>query len=290
MKNTVSLKTNVPKKIGTLYGVLLASFFASTHALALQEAAPYTNAIRYDLSGRVTGTIAPDPDGSGPLGYLATRNTYNVTTGTLEKIETGGLSTWLNESYDPLLNWSGFFNIVSTKIMTYDTYGRMVSTRVQGSNNSVASLTEVSYDERSRVQCKVQRLNSVSPQGNACTGTQGPTPDRISKYTYNNFDQVLTEQRALGTAIAQTYVTNTYRGRLLTSQTDANGNFTWIDYDSSFRLWRRYYPSKITKREENPLDFVEYKYDLNGNAIYERKRNGAVINRQYQSPRCCLQL
>jgi RHS repeat-associated protein len=270
------MNKHLSKKIAALYCLLLASFFASTHALALQEAAPYTQAIRYDLSGRVTGTIAPDPDGAGPLGFLATRNAYSATTGLLEKTETGWLSVWFNESYSPQ-SWSGF-TIISTKIMTYDTYGRVVSTRVQGTDSSVASLTEVSYDERSRVQCKAQRLNSVSPQGNACTGIQGTSPDRISKYTYDDFDQVLTEQRAFGTALAQTYVTNTYTGRLLTSQTDANGNFTKLDYDSSFRLWHMYYPSKTTKGAENPQDFTEYRYNLNGNKTYERKRNGAAIN------------
>lgn len=43
---------------------------------------------------------------------------------------------------------------------------------------------------------------------------------------------MLTEERAVGTSLAQTYVTNTYAGRgKLTSQTDANGNRTELRYD-----------------------------------------------------------
>jgi RHS repeat-associated protein len=270
MKNILSLKTVA------LYFALLASFFVSTHAFALQEAAPYTKAIRYDVGGRVTGTIAPDPDGSGPLSFLATRNTYNATTGVLERTETGWLSTWLNESYDPQ-SWSGF-NITSTKIFTYDEYGRAVSTALVGSDARVASLTEVNYDDKNRVLCKAQRLNTVSPQGNPCVGTQGVTPDRISKYTYNDFDLLVTEERAVGTALAQTYVKNLYAGRLLAGQTDANGNFTNLGYDEAFRLSHVFYPSKTVRGAANYDDFNEYKYDANNNKIFERKRNGAVIN------------
>jgi hypothetical protein len=41
----------------------------------------------------VTGTIAPDPDGAGPLPFPAVRNTYDAA-GRLTLVETGTLSAW----------------------------------------------------------------------------------------------------------------------------------------------------------------------------------------------------
>ena len=48
---------------------------------------PFTTAYRYNLQGQVTGTISPDPDGSGPLRYLATRTNYDR--GLVAKVESG---------------------------------------------------------------------------------------------------------------------------------------------------------------------------------------------------------
>ncbi len=61
-------------------------------ALAQSSPSAFTSAIRYDLAGHVTGTIAPDPDGSGLLHYAAVRNTYDAD-GRLIRVEKGELAS-----------------------------------------------------------------------------------------------------------------------------------------------------------------------------------------------------
>src|SRR4051812_16005794 len=85
--------------IGALFGM-------SREAQAQSSPSPYTYATRYDVLGRVTGTIAPDPDGSGLLAYAASRNTYDAA-GRVVKVETGELSSWASESTPPA-SWAGF--------------------------------------------------------------------------------------------------------------------------------------------------------------------------------------
>ena len=51
------------------------ALIGAQHASAQQAAAAFTHATRVNGAGQVTGTIAPDPDGSGLLGFKATRNT-----------------------------------------------------------------------------------------------------------------------------------------------------------------------------------------------------------------------
>ncbi|MFD1218364.1 RHS repeat-associated core domain-containing protein [Microbulbifer celer] len=268
--------------------LLLAGLWAIA-ANAAQVELPYTAVSRYSPGGQLLGTIAPDPDGAGPLHYAATRYTYG-TSGTtkrlLLKVESGELSTWLDETVAPA-SWPGFSVFITTQY-TYDTYGRKVTERVIGKNGQAESLTQFSYDTWNRVECKAVRMNPASYDllpASACTlGAEGSYgPDRIHRYTYDTLDQVLTEERAVGTALQQTYVTNTYDHRLLTSQTDANGNRTELRYDGYARLQRRVYPSPVTAGAVNESDYNEYGYDDNGNLTHERKRNGASITNTYDN-------
>ena len=189
---------------------------------------PFTTAYRYNLQGQVTGTISPDPDGSGPLRYLATRTTYER--GLVAKVESGELQSWVNDDVAPA-NWesvSGFTRFVITEY-SYDQYGRETAERVKrGDTGETESVIQYNYDGASRVLCKAVRMNkdAFGSLPGACeqSAQSSHGPDRITRYTYDNLDQVLTEERGVGTALPQTYVRNVYGGRLLLSQTDANGN------------------------------------------------------------------
>ena len=255
---------------------------------------PYLTATRYNLGRQVTGTIKPDPDGAGPLLYPATRNTYGTsgaTRGLLLRVESGELPVWLNESVDPAA-WDAYgFVPYLTREYTYDVYGRIRTEALIGADDVTEALTQYSYDDWGRVRCKAVRMNKNAygslPQSACDLGPEGDFgPDRIHRYTYDEFDQVLTEERAVGTSLAQTYVTNTYAGRgKLTSQTDANGNRTELRYDEGglWRLQRRVHPSPTTPGTVNENDFNAYTYDLNGNVITEQKRNGTVITNTYDA-------
>jgi RHS repeat-associated protein len=241
----------------------------------------YKTEMRYNLAGQVTGIVNPDPDYVGPLNSFAVRNTYNAE-GLLAKVEKG-------EVYNPTgaaEAWT-YRSIASTALYAYDVYGRKATVTVIGKNGAAEALTQYNYDSSSRVNCMAVRMNpaAYSSLPDACDlGSQGSFgPDRITQYTYDGFDQVLTEQRAVKTSLAQTYVTNTYEGRLLKTQTDANGNKTELRYDASYRLQRRVYPSPATIGSLNEADYNEFFYDLNGNVTDERKRDGKHLLYSYDN-------
>src|SRR5258708_4670719 len=68
---------------------------------AQTSASPYTTGYRYDAASRLVGAILPDPDGSGPIHYAATRNTYSPTLGVLTRIEKGELLNWQDQTVPP---------------------------------------------------------------------------------------------------------------------------------------------------------------------------------------------
>lgn len=265
---------------------------------ATQEAAPYTKGIRYNLAKQVTGTLDPDPDGAWALHYHAIRNTYSDANGLLLKVENGELANWQNESIKPS-DWTGF-TVYSSKTYGYDSYGRKTLETTFDKNNVVRAMTEFSYDEDNHVKCVAARM-TLSATGNACSSNNlsGSDPDRITQYTYDARDQVLTERRAVGTTIAQTYVTNTYvpvsnyyngyygtasSGNRLATQTDANGNTTTLTYDDHLRLSSMIYPSTAKgSGQPNPADHVDFTYDLNCNIQTERKRSGASFTYNYDA-------
>ena len=92
----------------------------------------YTSATRYDAMGRVTGTIAPDPDGAGALKHLATRTTYDGR-GLPTKVETGVLSAWQSEAVAPA-SWGAAFTVHNKVETAYDGLGRKTSEKASGSS------------------------------------------------------------------------------------------------------------------------------------------------------------
>jgi YD repeat-containing protein len=119
-------------------------------------ALPYTTSTRYDADGQVTGTIAPDPDGSGPLPIPAVRNTYDPA-GRLTRVEEGSLSGWHSHATAPI-HWPGFtaHKIVDT---LYDALDRKTRVAVSGAGVA-ASVTEYSYDLRGLVKWILSRSGS----------------------------------------------------------------------------------------------------------------------------------
>ena len=267
--------------------------FASVTIFAAQQEQSYMNAKRYDVAGRVTGTISPDPDSNGTLRLLATRNTYNATTGLLESVESGELANWADENTSPN-DWAGF-TVYRSQSFTYDSYGRKTTVTVKDKSGTPVSLTQTNYDTQNRVNCVAVRMNTTTfnapellPDACLVEDPNASNVDRITQYTYDGLDQILTETRAVDTPIAQTYVTNGYTGRNLTSQTDANGNRTELRYDTNFRLVKMVYPSPTTKNAVNENDFVEFSnFDANGNPQNQRKRNsqgtGELITLAYDN-------
>jgi RHS repeat-associated protein len=267
--------------------VPLASVALTVPAQAQSSPSAYTSATRYDASGRVTGTIAPDPDGGGTLAFAATRMTYD-SAGRLTKRETGELASWQSELTAPA-DWGGFFTVLSSVETTYDALSRKVKEVSKGSDNITVSVTQFSYNAVGRLECTAQRMNPAiygSLPASACTlGTTGSFgPDRIVKNFYDPAGQLLKVQKAYGTALQEDYATYTYspNGKR-TSLTDARGYRASMTYDGYDRQVKWNFPSPTTPGVVSTTDYEEYGYDANGNRTSLRKRDGSTITYQYDS-------
>lgn len=254
-------------------------------AVAQGTASPFTNATRYDPERRVVGTIAPDPDGGGPLGFAATRVTYDAQ-GRQTRVESGELSAWQPESVAPA-NWPGFA-VQQWVDASYDLDGRKTKETV-GAAGGTFAVTQTSYDALDRPTCVAVRMNPATYgalPSSACdlaaTGPQGP--DRVTRNTYTAAGRVAKIERAVGTSLEQDYVAYTYvGGGEIGSVTDANGNRAAYGYDALFRRTKWWLPSSTTVGLTNPNDYEEYGYDANGNRTTLRKRDGRVLTFAYDA-------
>ena len=245
----------------------------------------YTSGVRYDGERHVTGTIAPDPDGAGPLGYAAVRNSYDAN-GRLIRVETGQLAAWQSEAVAPAA-WTGF-SVLGTVDSVYDLDGRRVKESLTGSDGVVKSVTQSSYDTLDRVVCAAVRMDPAqwSGQSDACVPQTGSTngADRITRTLYDATGQVSKVQKAVGTALQQDYVSYTYTGSgKQASVTDANQTRAQYSYDTLDRLVRWTFPSKTTANLASTTDYEDYGYDLNGNRTSLRKRDGRLFTYSYDA-------
>jgi RHS repeat-associated protein len=247
-------------------------------------ASDYTYATRYDAGGRETGSIAPDPDGVGPLAFQAVRNTYDAA-GNLVRVEKGELAAWQSEDVAPS-GWTGF-TVISLVEAAFDANNHKVQETVS-SGGTVQKLTQYGYDVLGRLLCTAVRMDPAQwgSQTDACvpqlTGPNGP--DRITRNEYDAAGQVLKEVRAYGTSLQQDYATYTYspNGKRA-SVTDANGNVASLTYDGLDRQAAWYFPSKTVPGTASTNDYETYGYDANGNRTSFRKRDGTTIGYTYDA-------
>ncbi len=268
--------------------LLAASMVLAAPALAQQVASEFKTSYRYNALGQITGVIKADPDGGGSLRHLAIRATYDGQ-GQLVMVEQGQLATYQSEAIAPQ-QWTGF-TVHQKKFHTYDAAGRRTTeSRADAAGNKV-TLTQYSFDNNDRVVCKAVRMNPSAynslPASACALGPQGQYgPDRITRYTWNGnyLYDLAKEERAVGTALQQTYADYTYdTHNRLNGITDANGNHTLLTYDSRGRVHRVYFPSKTVAGAHNTADFEQYNYDDNDNLTYVRKRDGQVITHDHDN-------
>lgn len=267
---------------------------ACVPAQAQSSPSAYTSATRYDAMSRVTGTIAPDPDGAGPLAYAATRTTYDAA-GRPTKVETGELAAWQSEAVAPaswpsrLASPTTGFQLLSSVETSYDAMDRKTIEMTKGSDDAPVSLVQYSYDAAGRLECTAQRMNPAvygSLPASACNlGTEGSFgPDRITRNSYDAAGQLLKVQKAYGAALQEDYATYTYSltGKR-TSLTDARGYRAEMSYDGHGRQARWHFPSPTTPGVVSTSDYEEYGYDANGNRTSLRKRDGSTITYQHDA-------
>ena len=279
----------------------LAALVGSAAAAGQASPAPYTSAARYDAMGRVTGTIAADPDGAGTGNpHLAVRNSYDAA-GRLTKVETGILSAW--QAGAPS-NWAGF-SVSRTHETLYDSRGRKIrDTLREGAAGTIHTVTQYSYDNLGRLTCTAVRMNPAAfgaLPASACTpgteGTQGP--DRITRNVYDAAGQRIQLREGVGTGIEAAEATWAYspNGRI-TTVIDGNGNRAELHYDPFDRQDRWTFPSTTrptayndatqaaalaSAGNVNAADYEQYRYDANGNRTNLRKRDGRNIAYAYDA-------
>ena len=280
-----------------LLGLLASSTLVPAAAFAQAAPSDFTSATRYDGAQRITGTIAPDPDGAGPLHHLAVRNSYDVA-GRLIRVEKGELTAWMSEDIKPA-DWSLYttFTIAQQTDTAYDAMDRKIREDVS-SGGVTYQVTQYSYDTAGRLECAAVRMNPAafgSLPASACTlGAQGSQgPDRITKNVYDATGQLLQVRKAVGTSIEQAYTTYSYTANGKQEYVvDANGNKARLVYDAYDRQVQWQFPSTgvpggydgstpasalATSGAVNTNDREEYGYDLNGNRTSLRKRDGRVF-------------
>ncbi len=265
-------------------------------------AAPFTSSTRFDAAGRVTGTISPDPDGTGALPHRAVRNGYDPA-GRLTRVETGTLAAWQSEAVAPSA-WTGF-TVLRTAETQYDAMSRKTREWMrEGAAGTIRTLTQYSYDALGRLECTAVRMNPAlfaSPPASACTlGTPGSGgPDRITRNVYDAAGQRLQLREGVGTSDEAAETTSAYNlNGQVTNVVDANGNRAELRYDGHGRQDRWTFPSPTrsgayndatpatalaTAGHVNAADYEEYSYDAHGNRTNLRRRDGRNIAYAYDA-------
>jgi YD repeat-containing protein len=263
---------------------------SSCPGTAPASALPYTRSTRYDSGNRVTGTIAPDPDGAGPLPHPAVRNSYDPA-GRLIRVEEGALAAWQGDNVQPAL-WPGFsvHKFVDT---SYDALDRKTREAVSGIGPGgavTAGVTEYGYDLAGRLKCTAVRMNPdawAAPLSDKCV--PGPAHathgwDRISKTVHDLANRPTQIWDGVGTSLERREAAWTWNANdRKTSLTDARGYLAEMKYDGFGRQSRWVFPSKASPGVADQGDYEEYGYDPDGNRTSLRKRDGSVLTFQYDA-------
>ncbi|HYI38830.1 MAG TPA: RHS repeat-associated core domain-containing protein [Allosphingosinicella sp.] len=256
------------------------------------SAMPFTSSTRFDTDNKVTGTIAPDPDGAGPLRFAAVRNRYDPA-GRLIQVDQGQLADWQPDGVAPS-GWPGF-QLERRTDTEYDALDR--KTREWVSDGVTAlTVTEYSYDLAGRLKCTAARMNPnvwATPLADKCVpGPAHPVhgSDRISKTVYDTAGRPIESWDGVGTPLQRREAHYTYNANgQKTSLTDARGFKAEMTYDGFGRQSRWIFPSKTTPgiadapTASNPGDYEQYGYDPNSNRVSLRKRDGQVLGFDYDA-------
>jgi RHS repeat-associated protein len=155
---------------------------------------------------------------------------------------------------------------------------------------TIWSVADRSWDDRGRPVCASTRMNpaafAATPGACALGAQGGQGPDRITHNSYDAADQLTSVQRAWGQTVAngfaatlqQDHARYDYTGNgKRKAVTDANGNRAEMSFDGHDRQKRWIFPSKAGGGLADPGDYEEYDYDLVGNRISLRKRDGSIL-------------
>jgi len=287
-------------KLVWLVILVLSLLSQNQQAVAQSTSAPYLTGYRYQDGGLLVGKISPAAVGTS--NFLAVRNTYD-SNGRLQKIETGVLSSWQDETIQPS-SWTGF-TVGKIEMFAYDADGRKSQDTIADSSSNPINVTQYSYDAFNNLTCTAVRMTPAtfgSLPSDACVSVSTPdpnNPDRITTNTYDSLNRVIQIRKAVGTGLEQAYATYSYTADSLQDYViDANGNRARKIYDGLDRQTQWQFPSTTgpsafdptnqatvlaTAGSVNTSDYEQYSYDPNGNRTAFRKRDGNTIGYSYDA-------
>ncbi len=231
----------------------------------------------YNNAGQVTGTIGPDPDGSGALKYRATKVSYNSRG--LPYLSQAGTTTSASSM--------AAFSALQSTTTSFDSYGRPTK-RTFAAGGVTYGVAQVSYDSRSRVQCAAQRMNPgafASAPGACSLGSSGSFgQDRITRTTYDALNRPIKVTTAYGTSVAADAVQTTYTTNgQVSGLTDGEGNKTSYYYDAFDRHYKVNYPSKTAAGTSSSTDYEQWTFRATGAPATWRDRYGTTHTYTYDS-------
>lgn len=205
----------------------------------------------YDAAGRVIETW--------DTGNLETRTSYD---------EDGRPTTTAKKMDQQSLQWM----VTCTRYSATGRRVRVWGPALTGSPSACpteaapVAITDTAYDDLDRPTLVTQYL----------TAAEGG--NRVTQTLYNADDTVQTLKRAVGTALAQPYMSFEYsENGNVEAVLDAKDNATMYTYDAYDRRVRTHYPHPTSPGYGNLDDYEENTYDANGNVTAMRKRNGKSV-------------
>jgi len=237
-----------------------------------------TTTYRYDRDRNAVGVIYADPDGSSPLKRRAVRITYNG----LQDITRVEIGTTLDSDESA---WNSFALKQQVDI-TYDSFARKTR-ETKSAANVTFEVTDYSYDSLGRLDCATKRMNEAKwgVVTSACTpqtvGNAGP--DRISRNVlYDEAGRPMQTVTSYGQADSSTIKHAYTLDGKLASVTDGENNKTTYVYDGFDRLSRTEFPGPLKGAgTSSAVDYEQLTYDLSGNIVTRRLRDGQSINYTY---------
>lgn len=232
----------------------------------------------YDANRRLIGTIAPDPDSTGPRTPAATQFSYN---------DDGALTT---QSVGTVPNQatalSGFVES-SHVTATVDTFDRPVRISTVSSSTTYAVADQL-YDSLGRPWCSVTYMNPANvPASSAttCTAYQssGPYgPDRIAQQTFDADSRALVTSDGIGVLGT---ITGYNPDGTIQAVLDGQNNKTSYTWDGFNRVVQANYP--VATQGANSSDPGNYdavtSYDADDHALVQHLRDGNTITYTYDN-------
>lgn len=229
----------------------------------------------HDVMRQSIGQIAPDPDGSGPRAFPATRTLYNAD-GQPTSGQVGTAMAQTESAFNAM-------SVLQQVDSLYDAQARKVRDTEYG-GSTVYGVTQYAYDALGRSLCSAVRMNPAtfgSLPASACLlaspGSFGP--DRVTASTYDAASRLVTTQTGYGTPDVRTVSTQDYTPNGKPDWVeDAQGNRSDYVYDGLDRVQQLVFPvTAVGAHAANPADYEEYGYDANDNPTSKRTRSNTLF-------------